>query len=85
MALRSKVRQRIGGGGLLRLPNDAPLRDGDPLVFMNEPSRVGWSVMALRTNLRTDGKPSSATLSCLQPRRKMHDDLHYYTLNMTLT
>ena len=48
-----------GAEGSLRLRNDAPLRDGDPLVFMNEPSRVGWSVMALRA----DGKPSSATPS----------------------
>lgn len=59
--MRSKGRWRRGGeggGGCCDCEMMAPLRDGDPLVFMNEPSRVGWSVMALRTNLRTYGKPS---------------------------
>lgn len=38
----------MGMGGRCDCEMMAPLRDGDPLVFMNEPS-VGWSVMALRT------------------------------------
>lgn len=73
-----------GGGGGCRFDCGmmAPLRDGDPLVFMNEPSLVGWSVMALRTDVRTDGKRSPATPSCFPPSRRCMTTLDYsYTSN----
>lgn len=64
----------------------APLRDGDPPVFMNEPSPAGWSVMALRTNLRTDGESSPAAPSsrraCLPVQAEMHVNISpWYTGN----
>lgn len=59
-----------GRGGRWRFDGEmmAPLRDGDPPVFMNEPSPAGWSVMALRTNLQVDGESVPAVPSWLPPR-----------------
>ena len=64
----------MGMGGRCDCEMMAPLRDGDPLVFMNEPS-VGWSVMALRT-LSWLPPPTSPDYSRHRDARQHSDYMH---------
>lgn len=77
--------EKGGRGGRWRFDGEvmAPLRDGDPPVFMNEPSPAGWSVMALRTNLRADGESAPAAPSCLPPRPRFTSTSASGTRRMT--